>query len=348
MQMMAQCAQRAIWCGVDTHRDAHVAAIVDRVGCVLGTRSFPASACGYFELRMWLLEHGQVVVVGIEGTGAYGAGLQRHLHDRGIATREIDRPDRKQRRSQGKTDSLDAIAAAKAALVGARVVEPKLRDGRVEAMRNLRIARGGAVRHRSLVQTQMRALIVTAPEELRDRLRELTPKKLVQRCAAMRPPMQRIGEPIVAAQVALRALARRHAALSIEIAELDALIEQLVRDVKPELLDQLGIGTETASQLLVSVGENPERIHNEGAFAMLCGVAPKPASSGRTHRHRLNRGGDRQANRAIHTIVLARKNHCERTKRYIARRTQEGLSNLEFSLCRQRFVAGDIYRLLVS
>lgn len=348
MTIMTPCVQRAIWCGVDTHRDEHVAAIVDGIGSVLGTRSFAATSRGYFELRMWLLEHGKVVLVGIEGTGAYGAGLQRDLHEHGIDTREIDRPDRKRRRDQGKSDPLDAVSAAKAALAAERIVEPKRRDGKVEALRNLRIARRSAIDQRAVAQRQMRTIIVTAPDELRQCLRELSSVQLVARCAASRPRPARVGEPIVAAQIALRALARRHQALSLEIDELDELIDQLVRATKPELLEQFGVGIEVASQLLVSAGENPERLRNEAAFAMLCGVAPIPASSGQRCRHRLNRGGDRHANRAIHTIVLVRKRHDERTQRYIERRTRDGLSQREITRCLKRYVARDIYRLLVD
>lgn len=348
MVIMAQCVQQAIWCGVDTHRDEHVAAIVDCVGCVLGTRSFAATARGYFDLRMWLLDFGAVVLVGIEGTGAYGAGLQRYLHEHGIQTREIDRPDRKRRRAQGKSDPLDAISAAKSVLSGERIVEPKQRDGKVEAMRNLRIARRSAVDQRAVALRQMRTIIVTASDELRQRLRVLRTAQLIECCAATRPKHGRAGEPFVAAQIALRALARRHKALSAEITELDAYIKQLVLEVNPELLEQFGVGVEIASQLLVSAGENPERLRNEAAFAMLCGVAPIPASSGQRHRHRLNRGGDRQANRAIHTIVLVRKSHDERTRRYIERRTREGLSQREITRCLKRYVARDIYRLLVD
>lgn len=348
MVMMAQCVQRAIWCGVDTHRDEHVAAIVDGIGSVLGTRSFAATTRGYFELRMWLLEHGKVVLVGIEGTGAYGAGLQRDLHEHGIDTREIDRPDRKRRRDQGKSDPLDAVSAAKAVLAGERVVEPKRRDGKVEAIRNLRIARRSAIDQRAVAQRQMRTIIVTAPDELRARLRDLAPTKLVQLCAATRPRHTRAGEPIIAAQIALRALARRHQMLTEELNELDELIEQLIRETKPELLEQFGVGIGVASQLLVSAGENPDRLTSEAAFAMLCGVAPIPASSGQRCRHRLNRGGDRQANRAIHTIVLVRKRHDPRTRAYIERRTREGLTHREITRCLKRYVARDIYRLLVD
>ena len=346
MTIMTSCVQRAVWCGVDTHRDEHVAAVVDSVGRVLGTRAFAATARGYFELRMWLLEHGSVVLVGIEGTGAYGAGLQRDLREHGIDTREIDRPDRKRRRSQGKSDPLDAISAATTTLAGERVVQPKRRDGRVEALRNLRIARRSAVDQRACAQQQMRTIIVTAPDELRQRLRALTTTQLVQQCAASRPKIARVAEPETAAQIALRALARRHQALSAEVTELDTLIEQLVRETNPELLEQFGVGPDTASQLLVSAGENPERLASEAAFAMLCGVSPIPASSGQRNRHRLNRGGDRQANSAIHTIVLVRKRYDERTQRYIERRTREGLSPREITRCLKRYVARDIYRLL--
>lgn len=280
--------------GVDTHQDTHTAAAVDTAGRVLGHRQFPATATGYRQLLAWLRGFGTLLVVGVEGTGAYGAGLARHLTGEGVTLLEVDRPDRKTRRFAGKSDPLDAEAAARTALARTRTGVPKDRSGQVEALRNLRVARGSAVGQRAQCQQQIKSLIVTAPEPLRAQLRGLKDLKLIDTCAALRPDPARIGEPEQAAKQALRALARRHLALSEEIEDLDALIGPLVAQINPELLARTGVGADVAGQLLVTAGQNADRLHSEPAFAMLCGVAPIPASSGKTHRHRLNRGGDRR------------------------------------------------------
>jgi len=348
MQIMAQCAQRAVWGGVDTHRDQHVAAIVDTLGSTIATRAFAATGQGYCELLVWMLDHGQITAIGIEGTGSYGAGLASYLASCNIVIREIDRPDRKGRRGRGKSDALDAVAAAGATLRGERIVHPKERGGAVESLRNLRIARSSAVSQRANTQRQIKSLIVTAPEVLRAELRSLSVPKLIRRCASLRPNKERITESEHAVKYTLRTLARRHQQLTAEVNELDQLLKQLVCHIKPVLLEQQGIGVEIAGQLLITAGENPERLRNEGAFAMLCGVAPIPASSGRTQRHRLNRGGDRQANRALFTIALVRMGRDPRTQAYVQKRTKEGLSKLEIMRCLKRYIARDIHRILTT
>lgn len=233
--------------------------------------------------------------MGIEGTGVYGAGLARHLHTAGVAMVEIDRPDRKARRWQGKSDPVDAEAAARAALAAHRTGTPKRRTGQVEALRNLRVARRSAIDQRADVQRQLKSLLVTAPEPLRSQLRGLPTGKLIVACAAARPDPGQAADPATATRIALRALARRHQHLCTELAELDKMIIPLVRAVNPTLYALPGVGPDVAGQLLVTIGDNADRMHSEAAFAMLCGVAPLPASSGKTTRHRLNRGGDRQA-----------------------------------------------------
>lgn len=333
--------------GVDTHRDTHTAAAVDSAGRVLGTAEFPATQAGYARLLTWLRAFGTLVLVGIEGTGVYGAGLARHLHAQGVSMVEVDRPDRKTRRWQGKSDPVDAEAAARAALARNRTGVPKQRDGRVEALRNLRVARRSAVQQRADTQRQIKALIVTAPESLRTRLRALGTGELIDSCATARPDPARADDPATATRLALRALARRHRQLSAEITELDELIAPLVEQIGPTLLELTGVGPDVAAQLLVTAGENPERLRSEAAFAMLCGVAPLPASSGRTQRHRLNRGGDRQANCALHRVVLSRMRWDARTRDYVQRRTQEGLSKKEIMRCLKRYAAREIYRVLV-
>lgn len=332
--------------GVDTHQDTHTAAAVDAAGRLLGHRQFPATAAGYRQLLAWLRGFGAPLIVGIEGTGVYGAGLARYLAAEGVAMLEVDRPDRKTRRFAGKSDPLDAEAAARAALAGTRTGVPKQRDGRVEALRNLRVARRSAIEQRADCQRRLKALIVPAPEPLRARLRSLTGARLITTCAGLRPDPARIGEPEQAAKTALRALARRHTALTAEIAELDALIGPLVEAINPELLERTGVGADVAGQLLVTAGENADRLHSEPAFAMLCGVAPIPASSGRTHRHRLNRGGDRQANAALYRVVLCRMRWDPRTRAYVERRTKEGLSKKDIIRCLKRIIARELYYVL--
>jgi transposase len=334
--------------GVDTHKDTHTGAAVDSAGRVLGSAQFPATAQGYADLLAWLRSLGTLMMVGIEGTGVYGAGLARHLHAEGVAMVEVDRPDRKARRWQGKSDPVDAEAAARAALAQVRTGTPKQRDGRVEALRNLRVARRSAVDQRADAQRQIKALIVTAPEAVRTRLRGLRDRQLIQVCASARPTPAAAGDPQVAAMLALRSLARRHQRLTAEIDELDQLIAPLVEAINPALLELNGVGHEVAGQLLVTAGGNPDRLRTEAAFAMLCGVAPLPASSGRTHRHRLNRGGDRQANLALYRIVLSRLRWDPRTRAYMERRTKEGMSKKEIIRCLKRYVAREVYRVLVG
>jgi transposase len=334
--------------GVDTHQDTHTAAVIDLVGRVLGTQQFPATAAGYTALPAWMHEHGRLNRVGIEGTGAYGAGLARLLRNEQVEVIEVDRPDRKTRRFQGKSDPIDAIQAAKAALAGERTGTPKQRDGRVEALRNLRVVRRSAVEQRADAQRQMKTLIVTAPDELRARLRGLSVKQLIAVCANQRPDPADAATPVTAVEMVLRSLARRHQQLSTEIADLDELLGPLVTAINPRLLAAHGVGTEVAGQLLVSAGENHDRLASEAAFAMLCGVAPIPASSGKTNRHRLNRGGDRQANAALYRVVLVRLRWDPRTREYMQRRTKEGLSKKEIIRCLKRYVARELYQLITT
>jgi transposase len=334
--------------GVDTHLDTHTAAVIDPVGRVLGTQQFPATAAGYTALLAWMRGFGRVWRVGVEGTGAYGAGLARLLRGEGVEVIEVDRPDRKTRRLHGKSDPIDAIAAAKAALAGERTGIPKQRDGRVEALRNLRVARRSAVDQRADTQRQIKALIVTAPDELRTRLRGLTVTGLIVTCANLRPDRADAATPATAARIALRSLARRHQQLSTEIADLDKLLEPLVAAINPDLLAANGVGADVAGQLLVTAGENHTRLTSEAGFAMLCGAAPIPASSGRTTRHRLNRGGDRQANKALYRVVLCRLRWDPRTRAYAQRRTKEGLSKKEIIRCLKRYVARELYELITA
>ncbi|GAA2670081.1 hypothetical protein GCM10010412_048870 [Nonomuraea recticatena] len=261
---------------------------------------------------------------------------------------EVDRPDRKTRRFQGKSDPIDAIQAAKTALAGTRAGTPKQRDGRIEALRNLRVARRSAVNQRADTQRQIKALIVTAPDTLRSCLRGLGIKDLIATCARLRPDQADVANPATATQIALRSLARRHQQLTTEITNLDELLEPLVTAINPELMAVHGVGPDTAGQLLVTAEENHDRLTSEAAFAMLCGVAPIPASSGKTSRHRLNRGGDRQANAALYRIALVRLRWDPRTRTYMERRTKDGLSKKEIIRCLKRYIARELYKIITQ
>lgn len=334
--------------GVDTHRDTHTAAVIDPVGRRLAHHTFPATVAGYRRLLAWMQAFGTLQRVGVEGTGAYGNGLTTYLIGQGVSVIEVDRPDRKTRRSAGKSDPIDAEAAARAAAAGTRTGTPKTRTGAVEALRNLRVARRCAISHRADCIRRVKTLIITAPEPLRDQLRHLPTRELIATCAALRPDPTRIAQPDQAAKAALRSLARQHNHLTEQITELDTLIQPLVATINPRLLELNGVGADVAGQLLVTAGENPERIRSEAAFAMLCGVAPIPASSGQTHRYRLNRGGDRQANSAIHRIVICRLRWDPRTRAYMTRRTTEGLSKKDIIRCLKRLITRELYYALTT
>lgn len=337
-----------LFAGVDTHSRTHHAAVVDGLGRHLADAEFKATAAGYRQLQAWLQTHGgQVVAVGVEGTGSYGAGLARHLTAASWVVIEVDRPDRKMRRNKGKTDAIDAYAAAAAVASGRATGTPKTRDGQVEAIRVLKVARTSAVRDRTAAINQIRTLLVTAPETLRSDTVDLTCAALIDKLARMRPGAD-LTDTSNATKVSLRMLARRYQVLDAQARELDTAITALVTAVAPELLAVYGAGPETASQLLITAGDNPARLRSPASFAALCGVAPIPASSGKTHRHRLCRGGDRQANRALHAIALTRMRHDPRTRAYVERRTTEGLSKMDIMRCLKRYIANEIHRILTT
>ncbi len=333
--------------GVDTHGETHHAAVIDRLGRHLADREFPATGQGYRDLTAWLSCHGTVTAVGVEGTGAYGAELARHLTRQGLRVVEVDRPDRKTRRMKGKSDPIDAYAAATAVASNRATGTPKTRDGIVEAIRSLRVARRGAVKARTQAMNQLRQLLITGEADLRARLRDLSADALIAACARLRPGPD-LSDPAQALKFALRRLARRHQYLGEEIAGLDAELKALTARAAPALLELKGVGSDVAGQLLATVGDNPDRLRSEAAFAHLCGVAPIPASSGRRDRHRLNRGGDRAANHALHTVVLCRMRHEERTRAYVERRTSDGLAKKDIMRCLKRYVVREVYQVLTS
>jgi transposase len=264
-----------------------------------------------------------------------------------IEVMEVERPKRRHLQRNGKSDPLDAEAAARAVLAGETAGEPKSGDGSVEMIRALRTARHSSVKARSQAANQLHALLVTAPETLRRRLRGLSAKKLVAVAARFRPGSE-LADVQTATKFALRSVARRYQQLSEEIAELDEQLDRLVAEAAPELISLPAIGTDHAATLLTVAGDNPQRLGNEASFASLCGVSPIEASSGKVIRHRLNRGGNREANRALHLICVVRMRIDERTRCYVARRTAEGKSKREIMRCLKRYVAREVYRVLIS
>jgi transposase len=336
---------RVVIGGIDTHLDFHVAAAVTALGVLLATSTFPATATGYTRLLGWLRSLGTVHAVGIEGPGSYGAGLARHLAAAGIEIHEIDRPDRADRRRRGKSDAYDAESAARRVLAGL-TRRAKLNTGAIEALRILKMQHDSAVKQRTATINQIHQLRVTAPEELRASLSGLTKKTLPAHCARYRIDTTRLAEPLQAAKRALRGLAKRALALEEEARDLEREITALVTPLAPRTLAVVGTGPLTVAQLLITIGENPDRFTNQAAFAALCGVSPIPASSGKSTRHRLNRGGDRRANSALHMTCLSRLAHHQPTKSYIAARTNDNKSDAHLRRKLKRYIARELFTLL--
>jgi transposase len=325
--------------------DVHVAAAVDASGGVLGIESFPTTLAGFAQLHDWLSSFGTVARVGVEGTGAYGAGLARALRGHGLEVIEVDRPNRQARRRAGKSDTLDAVEAARAALSGRAAGIAKTADGNAEAIRALLIAKRSARDTRIMCLNQIRHLGFTGPDELRERLRGVSRRRLAHAAAALRPTAG--GDAVTQeTKLALQTLGRRVLDLNATTARIDEQLALLVQATAPSLCALDGVGVDTAAILIVAAGDNPQRLRSEAAFAHLCGVAPIEASSGKTIRHRLNRGGNRQANHALWRIVFTRMNSDERTRKYVARRLAEGRSKPEIIRILKRYVAREVYKHL--
>lgn len=346
MQVEQSVTNRFVIGGVDTHKDLHVAAVVDEHNRVLGSQCFPTTRHGYKQMLAWMRSFGQLRRVGVEATGTYGAGLLRYLQNAGVEVLEVTTPDRGDRRKRGKNDDLDAQNAAHAAFAGKRTVTPKTRDGMIESLRVLKTCRKTAVAARRVALQMIHNTVVCAPDELRDTLRKLTRMELIRTLAAWRPDMTDYRNVASAYRIALKSLARRYLELHDEIADLDAMIAAIVDELAPALVTRNSIGHASAAQLLLTAGDNSERLHSEASFAALCGVSPVPASSGKTTRHRLNRGGDRAANSALHIIAIGRLRTDPRTKSYIAKRIAEGHSKLEAIRCLKRYIAREIFSLI--
>jgi transposase len=336
-----------IFVGVDTHQLTHHVAILDAGDRVLADAEFPVSAAGYAAMTTWLSRYGTPVAVGVESTGGYGAGLTRHLLAAGLHVFEVDRPERATRAREGKSDPIDAIAAARAVRTGRADGLPKIHTGAVESLRMHMIPRESAVKDRTRAYSQLRDLVTTAPDDLHDQLIGLSGPARVKIAAGFRPDPARLDEPTQAAKQAMRRLARRIQVLDIEIAEADQVIDRLTATLVPTLRAMRQIGPHTAAQLVVTAGENIERLRSEAAFAKLCGVAPLPAGSGKNpNRHRLNRGGDRQANRALYLIVVGRMKNHPQTRAYLERRMAQNLKKPDIIRCLKRHLARSVYRAL--
>jgi transposase len=333
--------------GVDAHADAHHVAALDTRGALLATSSFPTTTPGYAQALAWLSSYGTIDAIAVESTGSYAAAFVRYLREHAIDVVEVNQPHAHTRRRIGKSDPIDAEMAARMLLAGKATAIPKQTDGIVESIRMLRVARNSAVKARTATMIQVRDLIITAPQPLRD---QLTKRKTLRGkatiCSRFRLSDRDLARPSQASKFALRSLAQRLQALDHEIADLDRELAQLVAIAAPRTTQLLGISTGHAGQLLVTAGENIERVKSESAFAALCGASPIPASSGKTTRHRLNPGGDRQANRALHLIAVCRLRYCQRTQAYAARRTREGKSQREIMRCLKRYIAREVYSAL--
>ncbi len=332
--------------GVDTHKDTHLAVALDQLGRWLDAIEIPTTSAGYADLLAWATDLGTIDMIGIEGTGSHGAGLCRWLIARGLVVVEVDRPDRKLRRFKGKNDTIDAESAARKVLSGEATAIPKTQDGNVEKIRILRLTRRSAVVAQGQASNQIHALIATAPDELRDQLRDLTTRKRVAMAARWRPDRQ-ADSVTTTTRLALKKLARRFLDLDAEIKELSRQLDQLVEATAPRLVARRGIGTHTAATLLVTAGDNPERLRSEGSFAALAGTSPLEASSGPRKKHRLNRGGDRDANAALHLIAVNRlANGHEPTRAYVRKRTGGDKADLDTLRRLKRYIAREVFPLL--
>lgn len=332
--------------GVDTHADIHVAAVVCSTSHrLLEVAEFETTPAGYVQLLAWLAGFGPIDAVGIEGTGSYGAGLARFLTEQGVELVEVARPDRQARRTHGKSDPVDAEAAARAVLSGRATARPKRRDGLVEAIRLHLLVYDAVMRERTAMSNRLHAVITSAPAEIRVEVAQIRESA---RTATLSRWRQRAGDDVVASacRQVLRELARHLLILEQQADAARVRLDELTSEAAPAVRDMYGVGVITAAQLLVAVGDNPERLHSEAALAKLCGVAPLQASSGKTRRHRLNRGGNRTANHALWRTAMVRRNNEARTQAYFARRRAEGLSDREIMRCVKRFIVRELYQAL--
>jgi transposase len=333
--------RRRVVVGVDTHKHIHVAVALDELGGRVDARSFAADRSGYEQLIDWAVGLGREVIFGVEGTGSYGVGLASAIRRRSIGVLEVLRTDRRDRRLRGKSDTIDAENAARAVLNGQASAVPKNADGTVEMIRLIKVAKDVAVKARTSAMISLKAVLVNAPGELREQLEPLTKMALIRCCAALRPGL--VSDTTTATKHTLRAIAKRWLTLDTEIKTHEQILCQLTTELVPQLVAAFGVGADIAAEMLIVAGDNPERVRSEAAFAKLCGVAPIPASSGMTTRHRLNRGGHRQANAALYRAVIVRLQYHQPTQTYYARRTAEGRTKAEIIRCLKRLLAREIW-----
>jgi transposase len=339
-------AAEEIVLGVDTHKDIHVAAVITSLGVLRESMKFPATAAGYQALLAWAGTFGVLRRAGVECTGSYGAALARHLRAAGVEVIEVNQPDKATRRRQGKTDTLDAVSAARAVLSGRASGSAKAGDGPVEMLRMFKLAKSSAIKARTQTINQLKAVLVAADPQLRETLAGLSNLRLIRRCAQLN--IDTPQDATSAAAYTLRLLARRILTLTDEIRELEHQITTAITSHTPQLLTRRGIGPDNAAALLIAAGDNPDRLRSEASFAALCGVSPLEASSGKTSRRRLNRGGDRQANSALYRIALSRLRWDARTRDYLTRRITEGKTRREAIRCLKRYIAREIYQIITS
>ena len=330
--------------GVDTHADSHALAVVEaRSQRTSRCLTIPATRLGYRQaLRVARRSAPGARVWALEGSGCYGAGLARFLSVRGERVLEVERPARAGRQGRLKSDALDAERAARTVLAGKTAALPRL-GAQTQALRALLVTRAGAVNACTAALNELRALIVTCPPELREPLHGLSEARLLSACARLRPGQTDSEHAALA--LALRSLAQRVRQLRAESSTLERELHKRVQALAPELLARPGVGPISAAAILIAWSQ-PARVRSEAAFARLAGVAPIPASSGKTIRYRLDRGGDRQLNRALHTIILCRRRTDDNTKTYIARRLAEGKTQREAVRCLKRYLARSLFRLL--
>lgn len=327
--------------GVDTHKDFHAAAVLDERGVLLGTAVFDADRGGYRGLIEWAAQFGTPSRFGIEGTGSYGRGLSAAVRRGGYEAVEVARPNRQDRHRRGKSDLLDAENAARAVLAGHAQAVPKADDGTVEMIRHIKVAKDAAVKARTAAMQSLKAVLITSPAALREALEPLPDAALLRRCAGLRPG--ELTSVSAAVKHSLRAIARRWMTLHEEITGHEKLLRTLVDQLAPQLTAAVGIGPDNASELLLTLGDNAARLRSEAAFAKICGACPIPASSGKTIRHRLNRGGHRRANAALHRIVIVRMKYHQPTRAYVTRRITEGKTKPEIMRCLKRHIAREIW-----
>lgn len=334
--------------GIDTHRDTHTVASLDQQGRLLATATFAATAAGYKQLHQWIQSHGTIDQVGVEGTGSYGAGITRYLTNQGVTVIEVRRPNRQHRRRHGKSDTTDAIAAARAVQSGEATGQPRGSQGPTESLRAIRVARNGAVKARRAAINQLKALLVTAPDTIRRRHHHQTTTQLVSTAARYRPATN-LSHPTTATKAAMRSIAQRIETLTKEIKDHTTALDNIVTTIAPpQLLTECGIGTIVATDLLITYGSNTTRLKTERSYAAICGVSAVDASSGLQQRHRLNRGGDRQANSALYRAVIVRLRYHQPTRDYMTRRLTEGKTKREIIRCLKRYLARTTYNTLTQ